>query len=276
MLGKSAGEVVSEIIMLKSVNPTRAFLVVEGRDDCKFWKRRVHELCVVIDSTGKPQGVAAVRKLNARNFIGHVGVFDRDYEDALRASNWQANEIYWDAHSLETVLFYSAGFENALVEHANEGKLRALEVEIGRPLREVVEWVARAVGSVRYVHYLSGNGGDASRLHPTQYLRERPFEFDEEAMLTAGVQIGAAPSVLQLKAYIHQHGGISARLLIRGHDVSAVVAWVVRCCGGACGQDSVERVFRLGFTDADLGVTTVYSELREWEVARAPRRILAF
>lgn len=103
MLSKTAGEVVSEILMLNSVKNGRAFLVVEGKDDWKFWKSRVHELCEVVDATGKAQGITAVRRLNVHKFVGHVGVFDRDYEDALEGSNWQANVIYWDGHSMEGV-----------------------------------------------------------------------------------------------------------------------------------------------------------------------------
>lgn len=145
----------------------------------------------------------------------------------------------------------------------------------GRRPRAIVEWIARTIGSIRYIHYFSGSAGDSSRLHPTQYIRQVPFGFDQEAIYAIGVEIGAAPSVVQLKARIEEHAQVSGRLLMRGHDVSAIVATIVRCCGGACGQERIEQLFRLGFTAADLAATTVYAELREWEMARTPRRVLA-
>lgn len=275
MENKTAGEVVTEVVMLNSVKRGYAFLIVEGKDDWRFWKHRVHALCEVVNATGKNEGLTAVRRLNGRGFVGHVGVFDRDYQDALTASNWHANEIYWDANSLETVLFYSAAFDRALTEHADQTRMAALQAEVGRPLREVVEWVAQTVGSVRYIHYLSGSAGDASRLFPTNYVRHGPFAFDVDALFAVGVEIGAAPSVPQLRARIDEHAGIAARLLVRGHDVSALVSWVVRCCGGVCGHERVEQIFRLAFTQADLETTSVFQELRAWEAARAPCRLLA-
>jgi hypothetical protein len=274
MRNKTAGEVVAEVLMLSSVDKGRAFLIVEGKDDWKFWKPRVHTACEVVDATGKNEGVAAIRRLNSRGFVGHVGVFDRDYRDALTESSWQRNEIYWDAHSLETVLFYSTAFERALVEHADRAKRDVLEGQIGRPLRDVVESVARAIGAVRYIHHLSGSDSDASKLAPGRYLKSDPFGFDEEGMLTVGVEIGAAPSIPQLRARVAQYATIDIRLLIRGHDVSAIAAWLIRCCGGTCGYERIEQVFRLSFQTTELERTTVYRELREWERARVPRRVL--
>lgn len=274
MQNKTAGEVVSEVLMLHSVKKDYAFLIVEGRDDWRFWKNRVHSLCEIVDATGKTEGVIAVRRLNARGFVGHVGVFDRDYKDALTNSNWQANEIYWDAHSLETVLFCSGAFEATLVEYIDHLRLNALQTEVGKPMRDIVQWIAMTVGTVRYIHFLSGSTGDSSRLHPTNFLRAAPFKFDEAALLAVGVEIGAAPSAPQLRVRIAQYAQIQARLLMRGHDISALCAWMIRCCGGACGHERVEQSFRLAFEDAELAATTVYQELRQWETARTPRRIL--
>ena len=116
MKHKTAGEIVSEVLMLDSAKKGYAYLIVEGKDDWKFWKTRVHQLCEVIDASGKPEGLKAVRRLNGRGFVGHVGVFDRDYDDAESQSSWRANVIFWDAHSLETVCFYSLAFERSLAE----------------------------------------------------------------------------------------------------------------------------------------------------------------
>ena len=273
-MNKTAGEIVSEVLMLSSVKKGCAFLIVEGRDDWKFWKTRVHTLCEIIDSTGKTEGVAAVRRLNGRGFVGHVGVFDRDYQDALAKSNWQSNEIYWDAHSLETVHFFSAAFDAAFLEHVDQARLMALQLQVGEPLRNVVERIAAAVGTIRYVHFLSGSTGDASRLFPTNFVRTNPFSFDLNALLSTGVEIGAAPSVVQLQARIAEYADISARLLIRGHDVSALTAWMIRSCGGACGHERVEQIFRLTFAQEDLAKTAVYLDLQQWEAARVPRRVL--
>jgi len=274
MQNKTAGEVVNEVLMLNSVKKGYAFLIVEGKDDWRFWKNRIHTLCEIIDATGKAEGVTAVRRLNTRGFAGHVGIFDRDYKDALTISNWRANEIYWDAHSLETVLFCSSAFDAALVEHIEQVRLNVLQAEVGKSIREIVQWIASTVGVVRYIHFLSGSAGDSSRLHPTNYVRSGPFAFDENALLAIGVEIGAAPSVPQLQARIREYGQVSERLLMRGHDVSALIARIIRCCGGACGYERVEQSLRLAFVEAELVATTVYGDLRQWEAVRAPRRVL--
>jgi len=159
-------------------------------------------------------------------------------------------------------------------EHADEASVRAVERALGRPLREFVEEVAGAVGAVRYAHYLAGRAGDASRLFPTNFLTDSPITFDEAQLHGVAVQIGIAPSIGQLRKQLSDYVNISKRLLIRGHDISAIACWVVRRTGGACSAARVEQIFRLGFERADLEGTTVYGELRAWEAAHAPRRAL--
>ena len=123
---KNAGEVVAEILMIRAVKSAAALLIVEGTDDWKFWKPRVVKDCEVVNATGKATGVAAVRKLNSRSFVGHLGIVDRDYQDLHAASDWRINLIFWDGHSLETVLFCSGAFEKVVVENFEPGELTRL------------------------------------------------------------------------------------------------------------------------------------------------------
>lgn len=94
-----------------------AFLVLEGKDDLRFWRARHHERCELVDGEGKPNVVHALGLLDSRGFKGALGLVDSDY-DAFRSSEpLSANLVTTDAHDLECVLCRSKA-----PDHRREGR----------------------------------------------------------------------------------------------------------------------------------------------------------
>jgi hypothetical protein len=275
MLNKTVGEVVNEILMLHAVKPGFSFLAVEGGDDVRFWEPRTHPACEVINATSKSVGQGAVRRLNARGFVGHLGVFDRDYDDIHAISNWNANEIYWDAHSLETVLFFSSAFEKLVSEEIGQAQRTSAQAALGQDIKTLIEDIAKTIGAIRYVHRLSGSQGDPDRLSPFRHVNPANSLVDVASIYVEGVSIGASPSVAQLRIAIADYADLNPRLLMRGHDVAAVISITIRYCGGSCTNKRAEEILRIGFERSELEQTSVYAEIRNWEVARSPRKILS-
>src|SRR5579863_402482 len=183
MNNRTEGEVVSEIKFLSGRDVRRSFLIVEGSDDSKFWRLRVNEHCVIVIASCKSVGVRAVRKLNGRGHIGHVGVFDRDYDDATTPSTYRQNIIFWDGHSLEAILYFSDAAQRVIAKKIDPADLATCERALGKSLHVHIAEVCVKVGEMRYLHATSGVQVDASALAPHRFIqRNTNLTFDTAAL----------------------------------------------------------------------------------------------
>ena len=59
--------VVAEI-MMRRMSHTGSFLLLEGKDDVKFWSGHNHQACRLIDGGGKPNVISAMNRLETSRF----------------------------------------------------------------------------------------------------------------------------------------------------------------------------------------------------------------
>ena len=274
-MNRTDGEVVAEVILLRAVSKDYSFLIVEGCDDVKFWKLRVHENCRIINAYCKSIGIGSVRKLNSRAFDGHVGVFDRDYDDAQSASNCHINIIFWDGYSIESILFYSNATKRVIVEKIDNVPLNRLEKTIGSTLCDHVERICVVVGQMRYLHAMSHISKNKDDLTPYRFVQKGTNMYlDVQALHDRAVELGVVPSKVQIASYIRSIPKLHNRYIARGHDLTAMLSLAFGDHGESCGAKNVEEHLRLAYERGDLENTTVFGELRVWEAKRAPFRIL--
>ena len=93
---KSPGTLIAEIKMLRMSNDG-AFLIVEGKDDVRFWLSRRHATCDLIDGEGKQNVIGAVQRLDDTQFGGALGVVDSDFERLTSGRIESSNLLYTDA-----------------------------------------------------------------------------------------------------------------------------------------------------------------------------------
>ena len=60
-----------------------AILLVEGKDDLRFWQTWRHSDCDLIDGEGKPNVVGTIERLDSENFKGVLGIVDADYDHLM-------------------------------------------------------------------------------------------------------------------------------------------------------------------------------------------------
>jgi hypothetical protein len=275
MHNRTAAEIVNDVIMLGLARPQDAFLIVEGVDDFRFWRSRVGVRCSVVDATGKPSGTAATRTLNALNSGRHLGLFDRDYDDIFAHSDVRANIIFWDAHSLETVLFRSPAGDKLIAEKLPAEAVAKFEKTSGKTLRELVNETCFEFGRIRYLHHLRSGKVDVEALSLFRVFEKGAgILMSTDKLHEEAARAGAVPSVVQARNHIENVHGIDDHLMVRGHDISAFVSIVARELGGSCGIDAAEEALRLGFENVHLQDTTVFAEIRAWQDIRVPYEIL--
>ena len=110
-IGSGAGpdNLVAEIKMRRTLH-TGSFLVLEGKDDIRFWDspRRRHHSCRLIDGNGKNNVVRGLERLDKIEFSGALGLVDSNYDHLAGRPVLSANIVATDAHDLECLMCRSS------------------------------------------------------------------------------------------------------------------------------------------------------------------------
>jgi hypothetical protein len=276
MRSKTHGEVVNEALMLALVNSASAVLIVEGIDDVRFWRARTLESCIIICTDGKANAKKAIDRLNELNFGRHVGVLDRDYDDIGEATSIGRNRIFWDGHSLETILFQSPAGERMLTEVFAPDWVQRLEEREALSFKGIIEKTLEKFGRLRYLHYMRNDG--QVEVEALNLYRVFPVgsgtALNHDLLYSEGARAGAIPSAAQGPTKSSEVEGWDARYLVRGHDIGALVNILAREAGLTYPVHLVEGNMRMAYHDEYLRGTSVHADIRAWEAARAPFRVL--
>lgn len=131
--------VVTEILMMRTTY-AGSFLLIEGVDDSKFWKKHIsNEKCSIIICGGKKHVTTAITKLSENNKIaGVLGIVDDDFDSLEGKTLNLPNLITTETHDLECLLLRSRAFDKVLIEYANDKEIKKLEETEGRKIREAL------------------------------------------------------------------------------------------------------------------------------------------
>ena len=72
---KSPGNLVAEIKMNRTLHGG-SFLIVEGKDDIRFWRARCHATCELIDGEGKFNVIGSIQQIATTDIAGALGIVD--------------------------------------------------------------------------------------------------------------------------------------------------------------------------------------------------------
>ena len=122
MNNTTPNKIVAEIKIRRSLH-TGSFLIVEGKDDHRFWEVRRHDSCRLIVGGGKNNVLSGVQRLDDIQFKGALGVVDSDYDYLTIRSSTSENLVTTDAHDLECMLCRSLALNSVLVEFGDSDKI---------------------------------------------------------------------------------------------------------------------------------------------------------
>ena len=78
-VGEHHSHVAAEVKMRRTLH-AGSFVVLEGSDDLRFWVRRCHHDCRLIDGNGKQNVLVGLRRLDEIGFEGALGVVDSNHD----------------------------------------------------------------------------------------------------------------------------------------------------------------------------------------------------
>ena len=274
---KTPGTLVAEIKMGR-MSHDGAFLIVEGKDDIRFWTPRRHVGCELVDGEGKQNVVGGIQRLDATSFSGVLGIADSDYDTLNGVSIESNNLLATDAHDLECLLCRSSALDKVLAEHGNHPKIERFENETGADVRTGLLERALAFGRLRWAAVRSRPVIDLVGLTVARFVDEDSWAVASEESICKTL-LDSSDDDLALTRRIDELPEADPWHVVRGPDMIEILRIGLRRTLGEIrpnvGVKDIGRVLRAAMTPDDLQATQLWTAMRAWEAANRPYMVLA-
>jgi len=272
---KGPGEVEVEILMTRQAHKG-SFLVIEGPDDSRFWGPRVPEgQCEIVVGGGKPAVVGAIQRLDKCSFQGAVGLVDNDCDRLQNLQPLSPNLVYTDVRDLEGVLFRSSALSKVLAEYGDATSIKRFEAR-GETVMEALLKRALPLGRLRWLSYKLGKDLNFKHLKPAQFMDEKTWTFDEQALFDAVDSQNRLPLQPQLQVELAALTCSDPWQACQGHDLVDILGvGLCQVLGNRNpGRKKIGAVLRAGLESHEFTALQLYQDLRTWETTNSPYRIL--
>ena len=251
-------------------------MIVEGKDDIRFWKARCHATCQLIDGEGKPNVVGSIQQIDAADIAGTVGIVDSDY-DRLTATYFKSdNLLYTDAHDLECLLCRSSALDKVLAEHGDPEKIDRFE-SAGIHVRSALLERALVFGKLRWAAVHESPVIELRGMAVQRFLDEDTWLIDDRTLMREAAPNFAGAHVLRRR--LAQLPEADPWYVANGHDVVEILRTGLRRVLGDLPARITSReiaaLLRAGMSPEDLRDTELWTDMQAWQAANPPYAVLA-
>ena len=275
--GLAPGGLVAEIKMRRTQHDG-SFLVVEGRDDVRFWKPRHHHSCRLINGGGKPNVVHGLIRLDEIDYRGVLGLVDSNHDHLFGVSLASPNLVATDAHDLECLLCKSAALDSVLAEHGDASKIDRFEQQHGADVRAALLERGLVLGRLRWAARRFEPNISLRHIRLERFVDEKTWTIDEQELIREAVRT-AAIDAQELQDEIAQLPAADPWHVAHGHDLIELLKIGLRHVLGSLrrniGVEGIARLLRQAMPLRDLRSTGLWHEIRRWEHRNDPFLVLA-
>jgi hypothetical protein len=272
---KDAGEVVSEVLMTRQVH-RGSFLLLEGPDDSRFWEPRVLEKhCELVIGGCKTSVVRAVQTLDRQRLRGVVGMVDDDCDRLRAVPPASTNLVSTDARDLEGVLLRGSAFFQVMAEYGDRAKVSAFEA-LGTTVRQALLELALPIGRLRWLAMVLGADVNFRRLRHLDFVDKQTWRLDEATLLREVAKQDKLPAQPLLQEELAKLSCDDPWQVCHGHDLVAILGIGLSTVLGHHdpGPAKIGAVLRAGLTPQEFAALQLHQDLRAWECANQPYRVL--
>lgn len=275
---KTAATIVAELKMTRTKLPDGSFLLVEGPEDKRFWSRWIDDrTCSAIISGGKINLLGALRRLDAAELRGVLGVADADLDRLRRTVRPSPNLAWTHAHDLEATLIHLGAARAVVQELGDPERLDAFEREQATTLEAALLDRALAFGRIRCAQAFHDPERDLSWLEVPRFV-DRAWALHQTELDRVASQQGLAPALYALGPWLDAHAALDPWDLVNGHDLVELLTAGLHHAFGSLptsrGSSDVSAALRLAVDSTELRRSALFHAVAAWEQANAPSAIL--
>lgn len=270
---QTPSEIVTEIIMSRDSRP---WLAVEGDSDERLLRTRTYSVPLKIVIGYGWEGVRDIIFEHAKEQSNAklLGLVDRDYRDHLNCQLIHSQVVITDFRDIENMLFNSSALARVISEYASINKVpknKFGEIDTNS-IRSCIYSSSVVLGKVRI--YCQVNNFDISfkTIDYKKFICDRTLSFDSTKFLAH--LSGKNPRKRNLSQDDFDKAQALSwpteqlnqpQFIANGHDVMALLCVAFRRMWGSCGgeitPETVEGLFRVGYSDDDLKSTAMWCNL---------------
>ncbi len=266
--------VANEIRMKRNIID-KSFLLVEGDDDCRFFRNFIDKnKCQLKQVEGKPNVITTVQKLNESNTEGVLAIVDADF-DNLNNTNYPGNIILTDTHDIETMISKTKAFNKIIYEYADEQSIESFEKRISNKLKDIILNSASIIGFLRWISQREKLMLQFRDIEFEYFINERTLEVEIDSLI---LHVLANSNKSTIDKYdLHDlytdldKNQIDKWQIASGHDFVKIVNLGLKRVFGyrrnlLLSPQDIERILRVSYTYDELKKTYLYGKIRDWEI----------
>lgn len=259
-------------VRLKRTQHLGSFLLLEGPDDSRFYRRFIdNEQCQIVVGWSKENVISAVGLLEGTNHTGVVGVVDYDFDHLNGNALPSPNLVYGDCHDLEAMLIRSPALEAVLNEIASPKKLILFEEQFGISVRMWLLDAAQSLGYLRWHSLSLGLNLRFEGLRFSRFINRKTSMCEPDALVTElrnHSQIWSVSEDQLREAGWPANRNDDPWHVCCGQDMAELLTLALRGIIGSQQNLSVEdvrRSLRLAYSDLDFAGSEVCTAIKRWE-----------
>lgn len=256
-----------------------AFLLLEGVTDIKRFSKFMVEDCSTVNCWGRPKLLEVVALVDSNSFKGALALADADFDRVINSLIASPSLIYSTCHDFDLDCVASGAIDCYLSEVADAAKLAALGGVSG-----VVQLHLNAIQPISCARLANCRGKITVSLADLEWDScYTPFSINKSMYAAKALKkIGPThDNVNRMLEFINaeEEEGHDQWQITNGHDFCVALGISLRDALGTRGKQQtsgreVELHMRLGYQFSHFLQGAVAGQIRQWEHANAPHRVL--
>jgi len=254
-------------IRMLSANFSGVFILVEGSEDSRLWKRFLNSNAMVVICVTRENAIDVASQFLQSSSV--IGIIDSDAEFLVTQRTYPSNVFLTDFRDIEISLFSEMNLNAILNELGSPEKIQAWTTIHGSPYPQLV-LQAKIIGALFLVSQQEGLGLTFKDLRWKDFVDR------------ASLQINVKEFVEHVKNKSHRHSlstdellqkmtvicnSINSYHIIRGHDIIGIIAFGLQFALGSMSAFDTERVsmaFRLSVSRVQMEKLALFRSLLSW------------
>jgi hypothetical protein len=242
----------------------KVFILIEGLDDRKIYPKFFDATKVIFVYTGGKKNLLGALEKSMQITKRVIGICDADFNHLENKSPSIENLFFTDYHDIEmTVLSFDDVLINVLTEYELQNDMR--------DIRKKALDIARFIGYIRWFNETNRMNLDFDKFRPNTFvvLGDGNFYLNKDGYLLAiNKRSKDKPRDVthdDINNFEKSHHTDDIFNLCNGHDVTSIIALMIRKIEKTISDDTFCAGLRQSFNSHHFHKTRLYANISKWE-----------